>query len=269
MGSKKVLINIHGTFWNKSGTNWKYETFAKNLQDSEISTVIYGSSRKSEIDETIIDDYERKKASFEWKTFEDELADAREALRYTIENSQRFLGVEPEELEITLNGNSLWGILAFYLAKEFPQVKAISTVGTGLRLEKSDVPILSTLPDADGLREVVSDFWGRYTMHQALKDDTFSPEAYDELYNAVNSEERNRVQYTGVNHSFRKVWDIDSIKPYDKVLERTKALVNGEELINRTVDLESEIWQAREVVSEDLKSILTPHSDDDEINYAW
>ncbi len=269
MGSKKVVVNIHGTFWNKSGTNGKYDTFAENLQGNGISAVIYWSSRKSQIDEAITDNYERKKASFEGKTFQDELTDAREALRHTIDNAQELVWVAPDELEITLNGNSLWGIFAFYLAKEFPQVKAISTVWTGLRLEKADVLILSTLPDADELRDVISYFSGRYTMHQALRDETFSPETYDELYNAVSSEEKNRVQYTGVNHSFRKIWDTDSTKPYEKVLQRVKALVAEEKLVNRTIDLESEIWQVREVVSEDLKSILIPHSDGDEINYVW
>lgn len=265
--NKKVLINIHGTFWNKSGTNGKYETFAENLQKGGISTVIYGSSRNSKIDENIDDNYERKKASFEGKTFEHELTDAREALKYTIENSEKFLWVAPEELEITLNGNSLWGILAFYLAKDFPQVKSISTVGTGLRLKKSDAPILSSLPNTHELRKIISIFSGRYTMHQAWEDEVFSSETYDELYNEVNSTEKNRVQYTGVNHSFRKIKDTNSTKPYEKVLERTQALTNWEELTSRIIDLESEIGEARKVLSGTLKKIFDTESPWDTEDY--
>lgn len=268
MGSKKVVVNIHGTFWNKSGTNGKYENFAEELQDAEVSSILYGSSRKSEIDWSISDNYERKKASFEGKTFEDELADAREILRHTIENSDKLLWVPSQELEITLNGNSLWGILAFYLAREFPQIRAISSVGTGLRLEKSDVPILSSLPDSDELQKVVSEFSGKYTMHEALNDRTFSFEAYDELYNTLSTTNKNRIKYTGVNHSFRKVWDTESTTPYEKVLERLMVLIDDKELIDRTIDLESEVGKAREIVPEELKRIFGPEKPWDEENYV-
>lgn len=266
MGNKKVVINIHWTFWNQHGTNGKYHNFATQLQTSGISAVTYGSSRKSEIDDSIVDSYERKKAHFEGKTFEDELSDARAALQHTIENSMELLWVPSEELEITLNGNSLWGILAFYLAQDFPQITDISSVWTGLRLEASDVPILSSLPNPESIREVASKFTGNYSMHQAGSDSVFSPKAYDELYQAVTWE-KNRTQYTGVNHSFRSVSGIQSEKPYEKVRERLAALVEWQELSDRTVDLESEVGQATEVLPGKLSSILSPHQPWEEESY--
>lgn len=72
--------------------------------------------------------YEARMESFRGKTFEDELADARSVLADMVANSQRDFGISGDELEITLHGNSLGGIIAFYLAAEFPQVKAVVTV---------------------------------------------------------------------------------------------------------------------------------------------
>ncbi len=74
--------------------------------------------------------YESRMESFRGKTFEDELADARTVVADLVANSKRDFGVSANELEIALHGNSLGGIIAFYLASEFPQVKAVATVGT-------------------------------------------------------------------------------------------------------------------------------------------
>jgi hypothetical protein len=153
--NKNVLINIHGTFWSLKWWNNKYLNFASKLQENSISNVVlYESSRKDlPIDNKITDRYKQKQAKFVWKTFLDELEDARRVIIDSIKNSEEVYWVNSEELEITLNWNSLGWILAFYLASEFPQVKNISTVWTWLRLDIKDVPILDTFPDIAELEE--------------------------------------------------------------------------------------------------------------------
>jgi hypothetical protein len=71
------------------GSNNKYMNFAEHIQSSKVaSVIIYSSTRKLNVDETISDDYERKKAQFNSKTFIDELEDAKILINHVIYNSR-------------------------------------------------------------------------------------------------------------------------------------------------------------------------------------
>ena len=263
----KVVVNIHGTYWNKDGTNGKYESFAEELQQNGISAVTYSSSRTSNTSSDIVDPYEKKKSQFIWKTFQDELEDARRVVQWVIQSAKEQLWVEPEHLEITLNGNSLGWILAFYLANEFTQVKAISSVWTWIRLEKTDVPILSSLPDAEEVKTFASRFTWRYIMHQAWADSVFSDESYKSLYAAVWSDQKAHIFYDSVWHSFRTADDNESIKPYETVRDEVVKLSWNQKISDMIVYLEKEVDASIDSFSKDLRSILVPY-DEDEIDYV-
>lgn len=118
------------------GSSGKYAELAKDIAGHELaSTMLYSSSRDWKRAGELDDSYDSKIATFQGKTFAEELEDARRVVADGISRARKRLA-EGEELEVTLNGNSLGGILAFYLAREFPEIKAIVTVGTGLRIEK-------------------------------------------------------------------------------------------------------------------------------------
>ena len=140
--------------------------FTKNLAWYEVSNVVlYESSRKNiEINPSITDIYKQKQAKFIWKTFSNELQDVRNVINEIITNS-----VELDKLEITLNWNSLWGILAFYLAQEFSQVKTIVSVWTWLRLGIKNVPILDTFSNIEELTEKLQSFKWKYVSFLVLK----------------------------------------------------------------------------------------------------
>jgi hypothetical protein len=122
--NNKVLINIHWTYWSMYSWSGKYLELAQNVQSNELANVVlFESSRKNIKAKEDLWYYENKQRNFIWKTFEQELNDARRVLSHILKNVPN-----PEDIEITINWNSLWWILGLILAKEFPQIKNISTV---------------------------------------------------------------------------------------------------------------------------------------------
>ena len=192
-----------------NGGNDKYRNFAESLVNQEASNVVlYASSRRNvEIDPNITDRYKQKQAKFIGKSFSDELEDARRVLKDVIENSESRFGIKKEDLQITFNGNSLGGVIAFYLANEFSEVKNIVSVGTGLRLEIKDVPILDTFPNPEDLKEKLQKFHGKYLMVYGTEDDVFIEQSFFDFINTVgsNEEDKSSIQLIGVDHTFGKV----------------------------------------------------------------
>lgn len=219
--NNKIVINIHGTFWSMNWWNNKYVNFAQNLQDDDVANVVlYESSRKNiEIDSSLTDRYKQKQAKFIWKTFTDELEDARRVLHDTIKNSKELFWIDSQNLEITLNWNSLWWIIAFYLACEFREVKNIVSVWTWLRLEIKDVPILDTFPDIAELKDKLESFKWRYVSYYWTEDDVFTRQSFVDLFNLVWSDNSNKseIKMIWVDHTFWKIWWEVSDLPYKQV----------------------------------------------------
>lgn len=269
-----IVINIHGTFWSLTGSNNKYLNFAENLQQNQLSwSVLYASSRKDwEIDTTVTDRYKQKQARFLWKTFHDELEDARRVVMWVIENVSKNFGIQRENLKITLNGNSLWGILAFYLASEFPEIKNISTVWTWLRLEIKDVPILNTFPDASEIIKKLQGFEWKFLMQYWDEDDVFTPDAFESFYKNVVTQEKSFLHMLWVDHTFWKVsWETSSA-PYKQVFESLKTLLKTWELVSGEVNMHTDVQQT---ISQTkwlvdwalLDSYFSP--DNDDIKLIW
>lgn len=258
--NNKIIINIHGTFWSMNWWNNKYLNFAQNLQNDEVANVVlYESSRKNiEIDSTITDRYKQKQAKFIWKTFTDELEDARRVLKDIIKNSQELFWIENENLEITLNGNSLWWILAFYLAKEFPQVKTIVSVWTWLRLEIKDVPILDTFPDIDELKEVLQAYNGKYVSYYWTEDDVFTKQSFFDLINLVWSEQKDKsqIEMIWVDHTFWKIAWEESPIPYKQVFLWHTTLIQTWEMISWWHDMTTKLKSTVQIFKSNVDDAL-------------
>lgn len=269
-----VVINIHGTFGSLTGSNDKYLHFAQALQEKQTSSsVLYASSRKNvEPDMTITDRYKQKQAKFIGKTFQDELEDARRVVSWVIQNSQKVFGVKAEDLCITINGNSLGGILAFYLASEFSEVKNISTVGTWLRLEIKDVPILNTFPDAQEITEKLETFRWKFLMQYGNEDDVFTPEAFADLYAKVKSPEKSFIQMLGVDHTFWKVSGETSSKAYEAVLSHVEILVAQGELVSGEINLSTPVQTSITETQHRIDEVLLDKyfsPDPDGVDLVW
>lgn len=227
--NNNIVINIHGTFWSMNGWNNKYLNFAQSLQSENIANVIlYESSRvNAENNTTESDRYKQKQAKFIWKTFTDELEDARRVIQDIINKSKELFWIDENELEITLNWNSLWWILSFYLTKEFPQIKTIVSVWTWLRLEIKDVPILDTFPNINELKEILQSYHGRYVSYYWTEDDVFTKQSFFDLINLVWSkeEEKSQIEMVWVDHTFWKIKWVESSLPYKQIFLWYTALI--------------------------------------------
>ncbi|RKW24464.1 hypothetical protein D8B46_01395 [Candidatus Gracilibacteria bacterium] len=233
-GNKKVVVNIHGLYGSGKGTDDKYIKFAEKFQDKGVSSsLFYSSSRLNVENDDSLGKFENKQKKFFGKTFENELDDAKIVLTYILKNSVDFLGIKQEDLEITLNGNSLGGMISFYLAEEFSQVKNISTVGTGAWLDLGQIPIIDTLPQTEIFLEKVSDFEGNFLMNEAGLDDIFTKEAYNKLFEASLKANKSRILFDGVDHSFKLLNGEKSVLPYEKIFKNVKSLVEKGKLVTK------------------------------------
>lgn len=269
--NNKVVINIHWTYGSGTGSNNKYLNFSEQLQKDEVaSSVMYKSSRVEMEDDETLWRYENKQRKFVWKTFSDELEDARRVLVDTIQNSENRFWVSPNELEITLNGNSLGGIIAFYLANEFPQVKNISTVGTWFRKEQTNIPILDTFPEAEELSEQLKGFKWNFMMHYGSEDNVFSPESFRELYEGAENAEKSFIHLIWVDHGFWKVWGDVSKKPYQEVYSSISTLVEQWKLSSWEENLLSVVQNSQSEVKHNIDQALMDKyfvpDDEDDLN---
>lgn len=272
--NNNIVINIHGTFWSMNWWNNKYLNFAQSLQSENVANVIlYESSRvniKNNTNES--DRYKQKQAKFIWKTFTDELEDARRVIQDTINRSKELFWIDKNELEITLNWNSLWWILAFYLAKEFPQVKTIVSVWTWLRLEIKDVPILDTFPNIDELKEVLQAYNGKYVSYYWTEDDVFTKQSFFDLINLVwiEQKDKSQIEMIWVDHTFWKVAWEDSSLPYKQVFLWHTTLIQTWEMISWWHDmitkLKSTVQTFKSNVDDALLAKYWTHDDEDKDN---
>ena len=227
-GNNKLLINIHGSYGSISGNNDKYRKLANSLQTIEASNVtLYESSRKDiDVIERSEDEFTTKKRRFEGKTFKEELEDLRKVIKHCLDNSQELFGISAEELEITLNGNSLGGILALVIAHEFPQIKNVSTVGTGLKLENTDEALLRTLPEPNELKDEMNKFKGKFLMQYGTKDDVFSDQSFTELYESIDTS-KSLFKFEQVDHTFNHLDGKSSSRPYEQIFRNIEELLEG------------------------------------------
>lgn len=218
--NNKIVINIHWLYGSKTSSG-KYLDFAKKLQENKIANVVlFQSSRFDLENDENLSKYENKMKKFVWKTFFQELLDAKIVLEEILKNSEKYFWIKKEKLEITLNWNSLWGTLTFFLASEFSEIKNISNVWTWLRKQKWETPVIDTFPDLEIYKEKIQNFKWNFLLHQAGNDDIFSSESYEEFFKlAKNTNQKEKIFYAWVDHSFKKLnWE-KSEKPYQKVYE--------------------------------------------------
>lgn len=121
-------------------------------------------------------------------------------------------------------------------------MKAVFAVGTGLRIDPMDVPILSTFPDALEVRSKAVAFRGDFMLECGTEDDTFSQDAFEELFSAVNGGAASRTafqRYLGVDHSFKSVNGETDSRVFDTVTGQVLAYLEDGRLPSSDVLLEA------------------------------
>lgn len=225
----KLVINVHWTYWSKNGSNNKYKNFAISLQNSHIANVIlYQSSRLDvpnlEYTKGSTDKFVQKQWLFVGKTINDEIEELKTVIDYAINNSKELFRIEWNELEITLNWNSLWWMLSFIVASNYPQIKNIVTVWTWISLEYKDIPILCELPSPNFLKNKIQEFLWKTMFCRWTDDALFDEKSFEEFANC-KEENKQVIKLQWVDHSFWKLnWELSTI-PYEKVFWKVSKLL--------------------------------------------
>lgn len=222
--SQKIILNIHCLYGSLRGSGDKQVRMAEKLANQNLaSVVLYGSSRNSGF--WMLPKGMQKMMEFRWKTFSDELADAKSILW---EVEKKF----GKNIDIIIVGHSLGGMLAFYLAEEFANISAIITVGMGLRSERVNKPILSTFPSEEEIVQKLEKFSGKYLMCSDSEDEIFSEEKFQKFYEKVGTKEKVREHFIGVEHNFNKLFGERSDKPFDAVISSIEKMLKNEKILS-------------------------------------
>lgn len=214
--NNKVLINIHWTFWTLHWWWDKYKNLAQKIQQSWIwNAVLFETSRNSF---TTGESFEQKKQDFLCKTFQQELEDCKLVIKDLFSNSTEYFGVDSDLLQITLNGNSLGGILALFLAQQFSQIKNISTVWTGfLTNNDPNTPILDDYPDEAELKKVINEFKWNILLQYWTEDSIFTESNFLKLSQELKNAEIGTIKFINVDHTFTQLDQSISTAPYEQI----------------------------------------------------
>ncbi|GHW02630.1 hypothetical protein AGMMS50249_4160 [candidate division SR1 bacterium] len=240
-GNNKVLINIHGTFGTLHGGGDKYKNLAQKIQQSGIgNAVLFETSRNSF---TTGESFEQKKQDFLCKTFQQELEDCKLVIKDLFSNSTEYFGVDSDLLQITLNGNSLGGILALFLAQQFSQIKNISTVGTGfLTNNDPNTPILDDYPDEAELKKVINEFKGNILLQYGTEDSIFTESNFLKLSQELKNAEIGTIKFINVDHTFTQLDQSISTAPYEQIQRDISDLMDGK-LVSGEIVLQNQTIQ--------------------------
>ena len=139
------------------------------------------------------------KKAFEGKTFEQELADAKDTVELIIENSEDLFEIKKSKLRLILIGNSLGGVVSTCLSDYFKYVDKIVAAGSGTRT------VFPTKLSEKQILSRASQFKGDFLLLQGSKDDVVPLKAGDALLAGyINASTKKKI-IEGANHQFSKI----------------------------------------------------------------
>ncbi|MDQ7008672.1 MAG: hypothetical protein Q9M94_00070 [Candidatus Gracilibacteria bacterium] len=224
--NNNVVINIHGAFGE---INEKYKKFGNNLLENNNSNIVlYSSTRLDNIFENLeLSEFEKKQKLFEGKILQDEIEDGKIVVNYILENSEKLFGIKIEDLILTINGNSLGGIIALELANIFSEIKNINIVGTGANLDIKGTSLLNSYPDLISLAQLLEKFKGNILLNYATQDIVFTEKSFYLFYDLLKNANKSKIKFIGVDHSFKKINGEKSEIPYNYIYKNIVELLNG------------------------------------------
>lgn len=221
--NENVIINIH---WAFGETNEKYRRFAKQIFDTKKASVILASSSRLEEDNLVYkDEFEKKQSLFVWKTLKEEVEDFSLVLDYLLNNSEKLFWLTKDKIIFTINWNSLGWIIALYLQKEYKQIKYISLVWTGARLDIKWTTLLDSWPNILELKEICELFLWKLLLNFWTQDIVFDENSFKDMYSFFKCE-KSAVKFIWADHSFKKINFEKSEIPYKIISQNILELIH-------------------------------------------
>jgi dienelactone hydrolase len=224
--NKRVVVNIHGAFGGMYGSG-KYKSLASELtKRGTASVVLYQSARHSKQTHT---------EPFEGKTFQHEVEDAKKVVQYLLTNAQELFGTDSTELEVTINGNSLGGMIAVVIAPEFYQIKNLSTVGAGSFSTNNEGPLLGSKPEQKEIQDILKSYRGKLLVQVGTRDYVIPLAASKDFIQQRNVERAVLCSFKDVDHTFKKVRGEESSMPYQQVIRNIQSLIQDNLIVGGEV----------------------------------
>ena len=196
--NSNVLFNIHGLHGLSGDKGSKSKRLAETVSKQGLANVVLiNTSRdwKSYEDGS----WDKMKAGFLGKTFEQELQDVKDAISLVFDQSEEIFGLKENKIKLLLLGNSLGGTIATCLVEYFDRVTKIAAVGSRIRMV-----FKSKLSEEDILKSAAK-YKGKFLLLQGSKDETVPLKEGDALLAAYKNAKTKKVVIEGANHNFSKL----------------------------------------------------------------
>lgn len=199
--SEVFYIFFHGSF--STTLKKRYFELAKRLTTKSIGNVfLFETSRSIPAFDTkaTTDDFETYRATFNGKTFADELADMQTLFEFFM---QKYVA-KAKHPQVRIVGISLGGTISSFLIPTYNDVIAdIFYLGSGITTKNREFSLIADYPSKTKLLKHFANYTGNITLIQGTAD-TIVPqeEARAIIFKSEKAKQRSLILLSGVDHRF-------------------------------------------------------------------
>lgn len=199
--SNIFYIFFHGSF--STTLKKRYFELAKKLTEGSFGNVfLFETSRPIPAFDTkaTIDDFEKYRATFNGKTFADEVVDMQTIFEFFIQ--QYVTKVRYPQVKIV--GISLGGTISSYLLPKYNElITDIFYLGSGITTKNRGLSLIAGYPTRTKLLKHFSNYTGNITLVQGTADTTVPQEdAREIIFKSKKAQQRSLILLSGVDHRF-------------------------------------------------------------------
>jgi alpha-beta hydrolase superfamily lysophospholipase len=206
-----IVICIHGLYGETGDAGSKSVLLGAALENAARGIVYISTSR----DWSLYGSADDRAAAFAQKTFAQEQADVKDTIDMIREQSRELFGVAPNRLRFWIVANSMGGSLASTIVAQYPEIEKVALCGSGILPSSRSLPILSTYPEEESIRNAAGMFKGDLLHLRGSNDTTVSELSQQGLFEAYGSARSARqVVINGANHNFSSIFDKNQQKAY-------------------------------------------------------
>lgn len=199
--SDVFYIFFHGSF--STTLKKRYFELANKLTEESIGNVLlFETSRVIPAFDTkaTTDDFEKYRATFDGKTFADELADMQTLFAFFMKTYV----AKAKHPKVRIVGISLGGTLSSFLIPDYKDVITdIFYLGSGVTTKNRSLSLIADYPTKAQLLKHFAAYTGNITLIQGTADTTVpQEEAREIIFAAEKAQQRTLILLSGVDHRF-------------------------------------------------------------------
>ena len=200
-----LTIFIHGSY--STTLKDKYFNLVKSIKKQKLTDVVlFETSREISYQNRIKQNisHEKYSATFDKKTFADELSDVKEVVKYSV---RHFRLVRKKNPNLHFVGISLGGILQSLLISKYKKyLRSVILLGSWSRTNYLNRPILSSMPDKSKTLSNYENFNGLLTIIHGIEDKSINPKYSNIIFSHVKKARyKQMILIKGADHRFTMI----------------------------------------------------------------